>query len=182
MEKNIEELKKKYNTSINNVIKYFKKNSILFVSEADFQFSFGTKLREELKNEDCEIIFEYPMEIDDKKVMTYTDIMVVEKANSKKYFIPIELKYKTDEANITAHGLKNIPLKKHGAYDCGCYLYLKDIERIEKFKSLVKKEAEEDEFEEIAKWNMFWGNKIKCRICNIKSRFYWMGWRWNRKK
>lgn len=56
----------------------------------------------------------------------YIDIWV--EINEKVY--PIELKYKTIQCSIT-DGPEEYKLKQHGACDIGCYLYLKDVERIE---------------------------------------------------
>lgn len=56
----------------------------------------------------------------------YIDIWV--EINVKVY--PIELKYKTIQCSIT-DGFEEYKLKQHGACDIGCYLYLKDVERIE---------------------------------------------------
>lgn len=52
-------------------------------------------------------------------------------------WIPIELKYKTKGySKIVNNEMFN--LKNHGAKDINCYLYLKDIERIEKIKNEEK--------------------------------------------
>lgn len=65
----------------------------------------------------------------------YIDIWV--EINEKVY--PIELKYKTIQCTIT-DGSEEYKLKQHGACDIGCYLYLKDMKRIEELsKSLGDK-------------------------------------------
>lgn len=56
----------------------------------------------------------------------YIDIWV----EIDKMVYPIELKYKTIQCTIT-DGSEEYKLKQHGASDIGCYLYLKDVKRIE---------------------------------------------------
>ena len=68
----------------------------------------------------------------------YIDIWV----EIDKMVYPIELKYKTIKCIITdgTDGSEEYKLKQHGASDIGCYLYLKDVKRIEELsKSLGDK-------------------------------------------
>lgn len=58
----------------------------------------------------------------------YIDIWV----EIKEKVYPIELKYKTIKCTLKdKDGSEEYKLKQHGACDIGCYLYLKDVERIE---------------------------------------------------
>lgn len=108
----------------------------VFWSEADFQFAFAWKLKEmfEDRNPQSAINVRFERRVDalekrdDEKKSgdAYIDIWV--EINEKVY--PIELKYKTIQCTIT-YSSEEYKLKQHGACDIGCYLYLKDVERIE---------------------------------------------------
>ncbi len=68
----------------------------------------------------------------------HIDILVI----LQDKWIPIELKYKTKGGTtIVNHEIFN--LKKHGAKEVNCYLYLKDIERIESIRENVSNFKEE---------------------------------------
>lgn len=68
----------------------------------------------------------------------HIDILVI----LQDKWIPIELKYKTKGGTkIVNHEIFN--LKNHGAKDDNCYLYLKDIERIESIRENVSNFKEE---------------------------------------
>lgn len=113
---------------INKVIDKLKSRRGIFVSEADFQVELAKTIKKEYPKSivvlESSPIFDMSMHI---------DVLVI--IDNK--WIPIELKYKTKECSkIISDELFN--LKDHGAKDINCYLYLKDIERIEKFKSKEK--------------------------------------------
>lgn len=108
----------------------------VFWSEADFQFAFAWKLKEMFEDSNPQSTINVRLERradalekrDDGKKSgdAYIDIWV--EINEKVY--PIDLKYKTIQCSIT-DGSEEYKLKQHGACDIGCYLYLKDVERIE---------------------------------------------------
>lgn len=108
----------------------------VFWSEADFQFAFAWKLKEifEGSNPQSTINVKLERRVDSlekrddgkKSGDAYIDIWV--EINEKVY--PIELKYKTIKCTLK-DGYEEYKLKQHGACDIGCYLYLKDVERIE---------------------------------------------------
>lgn len=107
----------------------------IFWSEADFQFAFAWKLKEMLKYSDPKSDINARLERrvdalekrDDEKKSgdAYIDIWV----EIDKMVYPIELKYKTIKCSIT-DGSEEYKLKQQSANDIGCYLYLKDVERI----------------------------------------------------
>ena len=102
-----------------------------FVSEADFQFSLSKKLQEELPK--SEIILEYPVKIDDEDVSI--DICV--KIDNTYHFI--ELKYKTKyDKFISKRFEEERDLKKQGGHNQGRYLFIKDIEKMEKIRKKYK--------------------------------------------
>ena len=123
----------------------------VFWSEADFQFAFAWKLKEMLmlKNNNPQSTINVRLErrVDALEQRTDAPDQGNEKENSGDIYIdiwveinekvyPIELKYKTIQCTIT-DGSEEYKLKQHGACDIGCYLYLKDVERIEQIsKSL----------------------------------------------
>lgn len=121
---------------IETVLLALAKERKVFWSEADFQFAFAWKLKEMLKYSNPQSAINLRLERradalekrDDEKKSgdAYIDIWV--EINEKVY--PIELKYKTIKCTIT-DGAEEYKLKQHGACDIGCYLYLKDAERIE---------------------------------------------------
>lgn len=117
----------------------------VFWSEADFQFAFAWKLKEMLmlknNNQQSTINVRLERRVDALEQRTDTPEQGNEKENSGDIYIdiwveinekvyPIELKYKTIQCTIT-DGSEEYKLKQHGACDIGCYLYLKDVERIE---------------------------------------------------
>lgn len=115
-----------------------------FWSEADFQFAFAWKLKEMLQKDSnpqsainvrlermadaLEQRTDAPEQGNEKENSgdIYIDIWV--EINEKVY--PIELKYKTIKCTLK-DGSEEYKLKQHGASDIGCYLYLKDVKRIE---------------------------------------------------
>ena len=117
----------------------------VFWSEADFQFAFAWKLKEMLmlknNNQQSTINVRLERRVDAIEQRTDTPEQGNEKENSGDIYIDIwveinekvysiELKYKTIQCTIT-DGSDEYKLKQHGACDIGCYLYLKDVERIE---------------------------------------------------
>lgn len=114
----------------------------VFWSEADFQFAFAWKLKElfEDSNPQSAINVRLERRADALEQRTDASEQGNEKENSGDIYIdiwaeinekvyPIELKYKTIKCSIT-DGSEEYKLKQHGACDIGCYLYLKDVERI----------------------------------------------------
>lgn len=101
----------------------------IFCSEADFQLEMAWVIKE--MYHDAEVRLEYVPTFNDKM---HIDILVF---ISNKW-IPIELKYKTKNSKKGALEDKKTQevfnLKNQGAKDIGCYLYLKDIMRIESIK------------------------------------------------
>ena len=67
----------------------------------------------------------------------HIDILLI----TEKGWIPIELKYKTKGGKVK-DGDDVYFLANQGAKDIGCYLYLKDIWRIEQIKNELKKTNE----------------------------------------
>lgn len=121
---------------IETVLLALAKERKVFWSEADFQFAFAWKLKEIFEGSNPQSTINVRLERradalekrDDGKKSgdAYIDIWV----EIDKMVYPIELKYKTIQCTIT-DGSEEYKLKQHGACDIGCYLYLKDVERIE---------------------------------------------------
>lgn len=117
----------------------------VFWSEADFQFAFAWKLKEmfEDRNPQSAINVRLERRADALEQRTDAPEQGYEKENSGDIYIdiwveinekvyPIELKYKTIKCTLKdKDGSEEYKLKQHGACDIGCYLYLKDVERIE---------------------------------------------------
>lgn len=102
----------------------------IFCSEADFQLEMAWVIKEMYP--DAKVRLEYVPKFNDKM---HIDILVF---ISNKW-IPIELKYKTknskkEEIMIDKKTQEGFNLKNQGAKDISCYLYLKDIMRIESIK------------------------------------------------
>ena len=101
----------------------------IFCSEADFQLEMAWVIKE--MYHDAEVRLEYVPTFDDKM---HIDIIVF----ISNEWIPIELKYKTKNSKkekMTDQITQEVfNLKNQGAKDIGCYLYLKDIMRIESIK------------------------------------------------
>lgn len=116
----------------------------VFWPEADFQFAFAWKLKEMLQkdsNPQSTINVRLERRADALEQRTDAPGQGNEKENSGDIYIdiwveinekvyPIELKYKTIQCTLK-DGSEEYKLKQHGACDIGCYLYLKDAERIE---------------------------------------------------
>lgn len=103
----------------------------IFCSEADFQLEMAWVIKGMYP--DAKVRLEYVPKFNDKM---HIDILVF---ISNKW-IPIELKYKTknskkeEEEMIDQITQEVFNLKNQGAKDISCYLYLKDIMRIESIK------------------------------------------------
>ncbi|MDR2892190.1 MAG: hypothetical protein LBV80_03770 [Deltaproteobacteria bacterium] len=95
-----------------------------FASEDDFKFVFAYELQKLLP--DANVVLEYPHEIIAGK-RSYIDIAI----RRKKQYIPIELKYKTKQANVLLREGEPFKLKNHSACDIGRYDFLRDIWRLE---------------------------------------------------
>jgi hypothetical protein len=113
--------------NINNIIDVLKQKRTIFISETDFQLELAWIIKDLYPN--VKVRLEYCPTFD---MNMHVDILVI--GDSK--WIPIELKYKTKRCT------KNIDdevfnLKNHGAKDVNSYLYLRDIQRIEKIKSNI---------------------------------------------
>ena len=120
------------------IIKTLQGKRQIFCSEADFQLEMAWVIKE--MYHDAEVRLEYVPTFNDKM---HIDILVF---ISNKW-IPIELKYKTKNSKKGALEDKKTQevfnLKNQGAKDINCYLYLKDIMRIESIKQEVKNNFEE---------------------------------------
>jgi len=113
--------------NINRVIGKLSERRKIFVSEADFQLELAWTIKEEYP--EAKIRLEYCPQFNMKM---HIDILVV--LDGK--WIPIELKYKTRDCAKMVDGEAFI-LKEHSAKDVNCYLYLKDIQRIEEIRDNV---------------------------------------------
>lgn len=109
---------------IYKIIDILKVKRPVFVSEADFQLEMAWVIKEEYPN--AKVRLEYCPSFDGSM---HIDILVI----IDNIWIPIELKYKTKGCSKTINN-EIFNLKNHSAKDINCYLYLKDIERIEKIK------------------------------------------------
>ena len=115
--------------NMTKIIEKLQDKRQIFCSEADFQLEMAWVIKE--MYHDVEVRLEYVPTFNDKM---HIDILVF---ISNKW-IPIELKYKTKNSGEGALEDKKTQevfnLKNQGAKDIGCYLYLKDIMRIESIK------------------------------------------------
>ena len=131
---------------IEEVICSLKEKKKVFYSEAHFQLELAWAIKSQYEK-DYKIYLEYtPSDMDlrdenDKKKKKKIHIDIWLKDNKNNKIIPIELKYKTKACEITQDG-DTFELANHAAKDIGCYLYLKDIQRIELIKSIKKSEFE----------------------------------------
>ncbi|MBQ9314290.1 MAG: hypothetical protein IJ220_04715 [Clostridia bacterium] len=115
--------------NIEKIVTKLKNKRKIFVSEADLQLEMAWIIKEEYPN--SKVRLEYCPEFDPNM---HIDILVITNGE----WIPIELKYKTKGCTKTIDDEKFI-LKNHGAKDVNCYLYLKDIQRIESIRKNVPK-------------------------------------------
>ena len=103
----------------------------IFCSEADFQLEMAWVIKE--RYPDAEVRLEYVPKFDDKTFNDKMRIDIIVFINNK--WILIELKYKTKKGEMRDKKTQEVfNLKNQGAKDIGCYLYLKDIMRIEIIK------------------------------------------------
>lgn len=107
-----------------NVVEYLKNKRKIFISEADFQFEMAWAIKELYP--EAKVRLEYRPEFEPS---IHIDILVI--IDSK--WIPIELKYKTNKYRKAIDN-EMFVLKKQSAKDVNCYLYLKDLQRIEHIK------------------------------------------------
>ena len=119
------------NFDINQVIQKLAERRKIFVSEADFQLEMAWTIRENYPESEIYLEFCPPFNPN-----LHLDILVI--LDDKWY--PIELKYKKKGCQKTI-GNRTFILKEDAARDIGCYLYLKDIQRIESIKENVKEFA-----------------------------------------
>ena len=120
------------------IIKTLQGKRQIFCSEGDFQLEMAWVIKE--MYHDAKVRLEYVPTFNDKMRI---DILVF----ISNEWIPIELKYKTKnskkEEMIDKITQEDFNIKNQGAKDIGCYLYLKDIERIERIKEAVKNNFKE---------------------------------------
>ena len=114
---------------IKSLIEALAKERKLFWSEADFQFAFAWKIQQRFPNAKVRLERGFPLPESTKTA--YVDIWV--EIADKKF--PIELKYKTRTYTAMDKTGERITLKTHSAWDVGRHSYLKDIERIEQYRS-----------------------------------------------
>jgi len=110
--------------NIESSIQELSKKRKLFTSEADLQLELGWIIKEMYPS--AKVRMEYCPEF---KPDMHIDILVIWDGK----WIPIELKYKTKGCMKRVDGDTYI-LKNHSAKDVNCYLYLKDIMRIEEVR------------------------------------------------
>ena len=109
------------------ILQKLKEKRTIFVSEADFQLELAWIIKDAYPN--AKVRLEYCPSFD---LSMHIDILVV--LDGK--WIPIELKYKTKGCLKTVED-EIFNLKNHGAKDINCYLYLKDLQRIERIRENV---------------------------------------------
>ena len=112
---------------IERVIEKLEEKRKIFYSEDDFKFALALIIQEEYS--EAKVRLEYCPTFD---FSMHIDILVI--INNR--WIPIELKYKTKGCKKIVDN-ETFNLKNHGAKDVNCYLYLKDIQRIEKIRDNV---------------------------------------------
>ncbi|WP_086241567.1 hypothetical protein [Campylobacter devanensis] len=124
--------------NMTEVIKTLQGKRQIFCSEADFQLEMAWVIKERYR--DAKVRLEYVPAFDDKM---HIDILVF----ISNEWIPIELKYKTKNSKkekMTDQITQEVfNLKNQGAKDINCYLYLKDIMRIESIKEQEKNNFKE---------------------------------------
>ena len=113
--------------NIEAIMNTLKNKRKIFVSEADFQLELAWVIKEHYP--DAKVRLEYTPQFNPDMLI---DILVF----FKDKWIPIELKYKTKGCTYNLNG-DYYQLKNHSAKDVNCYLYLKDIQRIESIKKNV---------------------------------------------
>ncbi|WP_086225258.1 hypothetical protein [Campylobacter devanensis] len=130
--------------NMTEVIKTLQGKRQIFCSEADFQLEMAWVIKE--RYPDAKVRLEYVPTFNDK---TFNDKMRIDIiVFISNEWIPIELKYKTKNSKKEEEMIDKITqevfnLKNHGAKDINCYLYLKDIMRIESIKEQEKNNFKE---------------------------------------
>lgn len=112
---------------IDLVLDKLKNRRQVFTSEADFQLELAWAIKELYP--EFMVRMEYCPKVNRS---IHIDILII----TGNGWIPIELKYKTKGCSIDVNN-EEFVLKNHGAKDVNCYLYLKDIQRIEELKRTV---------------------------------------------
>lgn len=128
---------------INNIIKEFARNNIVFSNEYDFQFEFAQALQKisfvkdvKMENLSLDIDMKEVKEIAKKKGKLsakrkeYTDIIV--ETNDGKFYA-FELKYKTPDRICFYENTKygDVVTMVQGAYDLNAHAFWHDVERLE---------------------------------------------------
>lgn len=121
--------------SICEVIKQMAKTRKVFTSEADLQLTFAQSIlccypTSTVRLEYCPVF----------KNEMHLDTLVLWPSGSNRKWIPIQLKYKTQEFKWSDNDDCFYNLKNQGAQDWGCYDYLLDISRIETVKNSLQDE------------------------------------------
>lgn len=150
---------------IKNAIVSLAHSNHIFSNESQFQFDLAWCL-----NENHEISKDYDVKLEvlgfrfqensDKPKKFYIDIVLVNK--NKKELIPIELKYKTPQKEISYYKDQDQLIGhtfSQGAPDVGSYLFWKDVERLEKIKN------KEIKFEEYENYNIKSGYAVLLTNC-----------------
>ena len=112
---------------INLAMGKLKSKREIFVSEADFQLELAWIIKEQYPG--ALVRLEYCPYFNPSM---HIDILVI----IDDRWIPIELKYKTKVCNKKICS-EVFLLKNHGAKDINCYLYLKDLQRIESIRDIA---------------------------------------------
>lgn len=110
------------------IISKLSKKRQVFSSEADLQLEMAWIIKKEYPK--AQVRLEYCPLFD---LNMHIDILVI----FDNKWIPIELKYKTKGNVKKTIGNDTYFLKEHGAKDVNCYLYLKDIQRIERIRDNI---------------------------------------------
>jgi len=113
--------------NIVGIIEALRAKRGVFHSEADFQFALAWETQ--LFYPDAAVRLEYPPPDDPTKSIDLTVRLGTD-------VYPIELKYKTKLFNAVVGG-EPFFLKNHGAQDIGKYDFVKDICRVEAFRSYI---------------------------------------------
>jgi len=124
--------------NMENMIEKLRNKRKLFASEADFQLELAWVIKESYPN--SRVRLEYSPRFD---LNMHIDILVI----INNQWVPIELKYKTkggknEKTAVVVVDNETYSLKNQSAKDTGCYLYLRDIRRIESIKENAPQFAE----------------------------------------
>lgn len=120
------------NNQIESVIRKLFETGRSFCSEADFQHALGSAIEKHLADKSVAVRFEFPAS---KENNEHFDIMLISDGKMN----PVELKYKTKHAEVRdSKGDIQYVLRDQAAHDCGRFLFLKDICRLEKYRTEKK--------------------------------------------